>query len=120
MEDCAPGCLPGLRPDLPRSDLSFGFFLYGLSEEGGLDDVRGILAQQPLEFLYPRGQRLDLRVPRCQLRRGQLIAIRGRLPQPGIAGLQLRDPRTQPSGRVRRGHRRRIGHKPQFIRAGDP
>src|SRR5271165_5208583 len=39
VEDGAPGCLPGLRPDLPRSDLSFGFFLYGLSEEGGLDDV---------------------------------------------------------------------------------
>jgi hypothetical protein len=37
--DCVPGCLPGLRPDLPRSDLSFGFFLYGLSEDGGLDDV---------------------------------------------------------------------------------
>ena len=27
--DCAPGCLPGLRPDLPRSDRSFGFFLSG-------------------------------------------------------------------------------------------
>ena len=39
VEDCAPGCLPGLRPDLPRSDLSFGFLVYGLSEEGGLDDV---------------------------------------------------------------------------------
>ena len=39
VEDCAPGCLPGLRPDLPRSDRSFGFFLYGLSEDGGLDDV---------------------------------------------------------------------------------
>ena len=26
VEDCAPGCLPGLRPDLPRSDRSRGFF----------------------------------------------------------------------------------------------
>jgi len=43
VEDCAPGCLPGLRPDLPRSDLSFGFFVYGLSEEGGLDDVEDSL-----------------------------------------------------------------------------
>ncbi len=39
VDDCAPGCLPGLRPDLPRSDRSFGFFLYGLSEDGGFDDV---------------------------------------------------------------------------------
>ena len=37
--DCAPGCLPGLRPDLPRSDRSFGFFLYGLSEDGDLDEL---------------------------------------------------------------------------------
>ena len=28
-----------LRPDLPRSDRSRGFFLYGLSDDGGLDDV---------------------------------------------------------------------------------
>jgi hypothetical protein len=33
----------GLRPDLPRSDLSSGFFLYGLSEDGGLDDVEDSL-----------------------------------------------------------------------------
>jgi len=39
VEDCAPGCLPGLRPDLPRSDRSRGFFVYGLSDDGGLDDV---------------------------------------------------------------------------------
>jgi hypothetical protein len=31
--------LPGLRPERPRSDRSRGFFSYGLSEEGGLDDV---------------------------------------------------------------------------------
>jgi hypothetical protein len=38
----SPGCLPGRRCPRPRSDRSllfFFFFLYGLSEEGGLDDV---------------------------------------------------------------------------------
>jgi hypothetical protein len=39
VEDGAPGCLPGLRPDRARSDRSPGFFLYGLSEDGGFDDV---------------------------------------------------------------------------------
>lgn len=39
VEDSALGCLPGLRPDRPRSDRSFGFFLYGLSDDGGFDDV---------------------------------------------------------------------------------
>ena len=46
MADCAPGCPPGLRPDLPRSDRSFGFFLYGLSEEGGFDDVEESFASR--------------------------------------------------------------------------
>ena len=39
VEDSAPGCFPGLRPDVPRSDRSRGFFLYGLSDDGGFDDV---------------------------------------------------------------------------------
>jgi hypothetical protein len=39
VEDSAPGCFPGRRPDVPRSDRSFGFFLHGLSDEGGFDDV---------------------------------------------------------------------------------
>jgi len=43
VEDCAPGCLPGLRPDLPRSDRSFGFFVYGLSDDGGLDELEDSL-----------------------------------------------------------------------------
>ena len=38
-EDGAPGCLPGLRPDRARSDRSRGFFRYGVSEDGGFDDV---------------------------------------------------------------------------------
>src|ERR1022692_920460 len=38
VEDGAPGCLPGFRPDRVRSDRAFGF-LYGLSEDGGFDDV---------------------------------------------------------------------------------
>ena len=39
VDDCAPGCLPRLRPLRPRSDRSRGFFLYGLSDDGGRDDV---------------------------------------------------------------------------------
>lgn len=35
VADCAPGCFPGRR----RSDRSRGFFVYGLSEEGGFDEV---------------------------------------------------------------------------------
>jgi hypothetical protein len=46
VEDCAPGCLPGLRPDLPRSDRSRGFFLYGLSDDGGFDDVEESLSRR--------------------------------------------------------------------------
>ena len=61
-----------------------GFDRAGLSEEGGLDDVGDpcpAAAGVPLPARpAPRSAR-----PRCQLRRGQLIAIRGRLPQPGIA-----------------------------------
>jgi len=34
-----PGCLPGRRFPRSRSDRSLSFFLYGLSEEGGRDDV---------------------------------------------------------------------------------
>ena len=49
MDDSAPGCFPGLRPDAPRSDRSRGFFLYGLSDEGGFDDVEESLSsRQPL------------------------------------------------------------------------
>lgn len=46
VDDSAPGCFPGLRPDLPRSDRSRGFFLYGLSDEGGLDDVEESLSRR--------------------------------------------------------------------------
>ena len=35
----SPGCLPGCRFPRSRSDRSRPFFLYGLSEDGGLDDV---------------------------------------------------------------------------------
>jgi len=38
------GCLPGRRPVRRRSDRSLGFFLYGLSDNGGLDDVEDSLA----------------------------------------------------------------------------
>jgi hypothetical protein len=34
----SPGCLPGRRFPRSRSDRSF-FFLYGLSDDGGRDDV---------------------------------------------------------------------------------
>lgn len=46
VDDCAPGCLPGLRADRRRSDRSFGFFLYGLSDEGGRDDVEESLPRR--------------------------------------------------------------------------
>ena len=55
VEDSAPGCFPGLRPLRPRSDRSLGLFLYGLSDDGGLDDAeeslprrRSISATRPL------------------------------------------------------------------------
>jgi hypothetical protein len=36
----SPGCLPGARLPRSRSDRSRGsFFLYGLSDDGGFDDV---------------------------------------------------------------------------------
>ena len=34
-----PGCLPGRRLPRSRNDRSAPFFLYGLSEDGGRDDV---------------------------------------------------------------------------------
>ena len=90
----------------------------------------GVLAQQPLKFLHLRRQRGYLHgqrvrpgpLGRRQLRCRQLITIRCGLPQPRTPRLQFRDPGTQPSGRVRRGRRRRIGHKPQSIKGlpGDP
>jgi len=46
VEDCAPGCFPGLRPDRPRSDRSLLFFLYGLSEDGGFEDVEESLPRR--------------------------------------------------------------------------
>ena len=51
-------------------------------------------------FLHPRRQRHDLRVPGGQLRGGGLIPGRGGLAQPGVLGLQLRHPGTQPPRRV--------------------
>ena len=35
----SPGCLPGRRFPRSRSDRSLLFFLYGLSDDGGRDDV---------------------------------------------------------------------------------
>src|ERR1022692_399275 len=46
VEDCAPGCLPGARPDRPRKDRSLAFFVYGLSEDGGLEDAEESLARR--------------------------------------------------------------------------
>ena len=112
VEDCAPGCLPGLRPDLPRSDRSRGFFLYGLSDDGGLDDVEESLSRRRRSSSTCAASA----VPR-QLRGGQLIAGRGRLAQPRVERLQLRDPRTQPRHLIRCGHMRRIGHKPHSTTA---
>ena len=35
----SPGCLPGRRLPRSRSDRSAPFFLYGLSDDGGCDEV---------------------------------------------------------------------------------
>jgi hypothetical protein len=35
----SPGCFPGRRFPRSRNDRSLAFFRYGLSEEGGRDDV---------------------------------------------------------------------------------
>src|SRR5262249_16652156 len=56
----------------------------------------------------------DLRVPRGQLRRRQLVPVPCRPPEPRVHFLQLRDPRTQPRHLIRRG---RIGHKPHYTTA---
>src|SRR2546423_13620047 len=45
VDDCAPGCFPGLRPDLPRSDRSRGL-RYGPSDDGGFDDVEESLSSR--------------------------------------------------------------------------
>jgi len=37
----SPGCFPGRRFPRSRSDRSRGCFLYGLSDDGGRDDVDG-------------------------------------------------------------------------------
>ena len=47
VDDCAPGCFPRLRPLRWRSDRSLGF-LYGLSDDGGLDDVEESLRTRRL------------------------------------------------------------------------
>ena len=39
MAPGSPGCLPGRRFPRYRSDRSRGFFLYGLSDDGGRDDT---------------------------------------------------------------------------------
>jgi len=79
--------LPGLRPERPRSDRSPGFFLYGLSEDGGLEDVEESLP--PPEFLdlfrqhrQPRLRRLKLSIPGGELRRENLVR-RFQLGDPG-------------------------------------
>ena len=72
----------------------------------------------PPQFLYLRGQRRDLRVPRGQLRGRQLIPIPRRLAQPRVQFLQLRHPCPQPPHFIRCGHMRRIGHTPHPTTAG--
>src|SRR5712691_2282065 len=66
----------------------------------------------PPQLFDLRGQRRDLRVPRSQLRGGQLIAGRRRLAQPRVLRRQLRHPRTQQRHLIRRRHRRLNRHKP--------
>ena len=85
----APGWpfgLPGLRPDLPRSDFGDGFARP--SDDGGFDGV-------PRVRLHLRGQVRDLR-----LQHGQLLAqhrdLRGLLRDPRVPlGQQLPQPRVR-------------------------
>jgi len=62
----ANGTKVGLRPDLPRSDRSRGFFVYGLSDDGGFDDVEPLsrrrrsssaCAASAADLGVPRGRR---------------------------------------------------------------
>ena len=45
VEDCAPGCLPGLRPVFFRRERSRGL-RYGPSDDGGLEDVEDSLPRR--------------------------------------------------------------------------
>ena len=119
VEDCAPGCLPGLRPDLCRSDRSCGFFLYGLSDDGGLDDVEESLSSRRRSSSTCAGRRRGiLRVPRGQLRGGRAhpraaAASRNR----ALRSLQLRDPRGAAAPPHQMRALRRIGHNPRSTTA---
>ena len=112
VEDSAPGCLPRFRPLRPRSDRSRGFFLYGLSDDGGLDDVpeslprrRSSSATRSLSAANPRLRRLQGSPGRRELR----VLGLDDLAQPGIGGAQ----RGHQRGKFLPGRLgRQIGHKP--------
>lgn len=83
--------MPGLRPDLPRSDRSLLFFWYGLSEDGGFDDVEESLARRRSSSSHPGRQRRELSVLGSQLSGRHLVAGRGGLPQRGNHLVLLRE-----------------------------
>ena len=133
MEDSAPGCLPGLRPDLPRSDRSRGFFLYGLSEDGGFEDVEESFAtsRSSSSTRAASASICASRAASCAAARSSRSAAASRsrefcaassdaASRSCVLRLQLRYPRAQLPRWVRRGHGRHLGHKPYFNKAGDP
>ena len=111
------GLLPRPAPGRAAQRPVPRLFLVRAVRRGRLRRRARVLVQPPPQLLYLRGQRGDLRVPRGQLRRCQLIPVPCRLPEPRVNVLQLRDPRTQPRHFIGRGHMRRIGHEPHYTTA---
>ena len=117
VEDRAPGCSPGRARTCraatgPAASSDTGCPMTAASttfRSPYPDAAAGPLPARPA----PRSAR-----PARPARGGQLIAGRGRLAQPRVEFLQLRDPRTQPRHLIRCGHMRRTGHKPHSTTAG--
>ena len=95
----SPGCFPGRRFPRSRSDRSRGFFRYGLSDDGGRDDIEESLPDLPLQLLHPRLQPADQLVRLRQLPRQLGMRQRGQLLRRGIPGTPgtARKPAPQPA-----------------------
>ena len=111
----SPGCFPGRRFPFSRSDRSRdGFFPYGLSDDGGLDDVEESFPRLPLQGLYPRRQPAVLR-DRVLDPRGQLPHLARQLRDHPVRLRQpLREHAARQDGKLlRRRQARLIGHSTQ-------
>jgi hypothetical protein len=112
VDDCAPGCFPRLRPLRPRSDRSLGFFLYGLSDDGGLDDVEESLPRRRSSSAtrsLSAANRASARLQGTPGRRELRVLGLNDLAQPGVGSAQ----RGHQRGEILpRGLGRQIGHKP--------